>query len=146
MGVQERKSQCERRELCAKRLEVFSCAKTEKAPQISLFNSPFISVRSFGPQEWSVFFPLFLAFYHKSVCFEPKFLLLKHRIHPKHGSGRTSSLTRSNTRKRRRRRFIPSSCLLRVALLNISRFLFSSSVWCMHKEKEKSIYAFVVSS
>ena len=24
---------------------------------------------------------------------------LKHRIHPKHGSGRTSSLTRSNTRK-----------------------------------------------
>ena len=78
---EERKKQRRERE-CAKRLEVFSCAKTEKAPQISLFTSLFsTSVRSFGPQEWSVFF-LFFAFY-KSVCFEPNLLLFKTQNPPK---------------------------------------------------------------
>ena len=45
-----------------------------------------------------VFFPFFA--YSKKTSFRTRnSSFLKHRIHPKHGSGRTSSLTRSNTRK-----------------------------------------------
>ena len=50
----------------------------------------------FEPQEWSVFF---LFFASKRGVSTQNSSFLKHRIHPKHGSGRTSSLTRSNTRK-----------------------------------------------
>ena len=61
-----------------------------------LFSTAF--VRSFEPQNWSVFFPFFA--YSKKTSFRTRnSSFLKHRIHPKHGSGRTSSLTRSNTRK-----------------------------------------------
>lgn len=57
---------------------------------------PTAFVRSCEPQNWSVFFPFFAYF---QACRTRNSSFLKHRIHPKHGSGRTSSLTRSNTRK-----------------------------------------------
>ena len=64
---------------------------------------------------------------------------LKHRIHPKHGSGRTSSLTRSNTRKRVVVVLFLLLCLLRVALPSlISRFLFSSLPCGVCIKKKKS--------
>ena len=69
-------------------------------PLESLFSPLFSTafVRSFEPQNWSVFFPFFA--YSKKTSFRTRnSSFLKHRIHPKHGSGRTSSLTRSNTRK-----------------------------------------------
>ena len=67
-------------------------------PLESLFSPLFSTafVRSFAPQNWSVFFPFFAYF---QACRTRNSSFLKHRIHPKHGSGRTSSLTRSNTRK-----------------------------------------------
>lgn len=70
---------------------VFVRENRKSTPHQSLFSPLFsTAVRSFEPQNWSVFFPFF-AYRNSSF--------LKHRIHPKHGSGRTSSLTRSNTRK-----------------------------------------------
>ena len=73
-----------------KRQSVLKRKNGKSTPQ-SLFSPLFsTAVRSFEPQNWSVFFPFF-AYRNSSF--------LKHRIHPKHGSGRTSSLTRSNTRK-----------------------------------------------
>ena len=67
-------------------------------PLESLFSPLFSTafVRSFAPQNWFVFFPFFAYF---QACRTRNSSFLKHRIHPKHGSGRTSSLTRSNTRK-----------------------------------------------
>ena len=81
-----------------KRQSVFWCAKTEKARLESLFSPLFSTafVRSCEPQNWFVFFPFFAYF---QACRTRNSSFLKHRIHPKHGSGRTSSLTRSNTRK-----------------------------------------------
>jgi len=84
-----------------KRRSVFWCAKTEKAHTPSnlsfhLSFRPTAFVRSCEPQNWSVFFPFFAYF---QACRTQNSSFLKHRIHPKHGSGRTSSLTRSNTRK-----------------------------------------------
>ena len=124
---EERKKQRRERE-CAKRLEVFSCAKTEKAPQISLFTSLFsTSVRSFGPQE--CFFPLFRLLYIKACVSNEISSFLKHRIHPKHGSGRTSSLTRSNTRKRVVVVLFLLLCLLRVALPSLISLVFCSPLF-----------------
>ena len=79
-----------------KRRSVFWCAKTEKAhtPSNLSFHLSFrqllcvrLSLRT------GLFFSLFSPVRTRNSSF------LKHRIHPKHGSGRTSSLTRSNTRK-----------------------------------------------
>ena len=72
--------------------------KNRKSTPQSLFSPLFSTafVRSFAPQNWSVFFPFFAYF---QACRTRNSSFLKHRIHPKHGSGRTSSLTRSNTRK-----------------------------------------------
>ena len=86
----------------ARSVEVCFGAQKQKKhtpPRISLFTSLFDSfLRSFAPQNWSVFFPFFA--YSKKTSFRTRnSSFLKHRIHPKHGSGRTSSLTRSNTRK-----------------------------------------------
>ena len=55
---------------------------------------------------------------------------LKHRIHPKHGSGRTSSLTRSNTRK----------CVVVVLL-----FVFFSFVEFFFKQRAKLSLLFFLS-
>ena len=54
---------------------------------------------------------------------------LKHRIHPKHGSGRTSSLTRSNTRKRVVVVLYLLLCLLRVALPSLISLVFCSPLF-----------------
>ena len=75
--------------------------KNRKSTRLESLFSPLFStafVRSFEPQNWFVFFPFFA--YSKKTSFRTRnSSFLKHRIHPKHGSGRTSSLTRSNTRK-----------------------------------------------
>ena len=79
---------------------VFVRKNRKSTPHQSLFSPLFSTafVRSFEPQNWSIFFPFFA--YSKKTSFRTRnSSFLKHRIHPKHGSGRTSSLTRSNTRK-----------------------------------------------
>ena len=84
-----------------KRRSVFWCAKTEKAHTPSNLSFSFhLSFRQLLCVRLSLRTGLFFS------LFSPIFKLrtrnssfLKHRIHPKHGSGRTSSLTRSNTRK-----------------------------------------------
>ena len=89
----------EKRARYAKRdSKCFRARKQKKHPSsISLFTSLFdICAFVFEPQEWSVFF---LFFASKRGVSTQNSSFLKHRIHPKHGSGRTSSLTRSNTRK-----------------------------------------------
>ena len=84
----------------ARSVEVcFGAQKQKKHTPLESLFSPLFStafVRSFAPQNWSVFFPFFAYF---QACRTRNSSFLKHRIHPKHGSGRTSSLTRSNTRK-----------------------------------------------
>jgi hypothetical protein len=84
----------------ARSVEVcFGAQKQKKHTRLESLFSPLFStafVRSFAPQNWSVFFPFFAYF---QACRTRNSSFLKHRIHPKHGSGRTSSLTRSNTRK-----------------------------------------------
>ena len=84
----------------ARSVEVCFGAQKQKKhtpPRISLFTSLFDSFCAFVcASELVCFFPffrLFSSFRTRNSSF------LKHRIHPKHGSGRTSSLTRSNTRK-----------------------------------------------
>ena len=74
---------------------VFVRENRKSTPHQSLFSPLFsTSVRSFESQEWSIFF---LFFASKRGVSTQNSSFLKHRIHPKHGSGRTSSLTRSNT-------------------------------------------------
>lgn len=81
-----------------KRRSVFWCAKTEKAHTPSNLSFSFhLSFRQLLcvrlRLRTGLFFSLFSPVRTRNSSF------LKHRIHPKHGSGRTSSLTRSNTRK-----------------------------------------------
>lgn len=96
------KKKKKKRSICPKP-EASKCVLVRKNrksthPLESLFSPLFSTafVRSFAPQNWSVFFPFFAYF---QACRTRNSSFLKHRIHPKHGSGRTSSLTRSNTRK-----------------------------------------------
>jgi len=86
----------------ARSVEVCFGAQKQKKhtpPRISLFTSLFDSFCAFVcASELVCFFPFFA--YSKKTSFRTRnSSFLKHRIHPKHGSGRTSSLTRSNTRK-----------------------------------------------
>jgi len=78
-----------------KRRSVFWCAKTEKAHASNLsFHLSFRQLLCVRLRlRTGLFFSLFSPVRTRNSSF------LKHRIHPKHGSGRTSSLTRSNTRK-----------------------------------------------
>ena len=136
------KKKKKKRSLCPKP-EASKCVLVRKNrksthPLESLFSPLFSTafVRSFAPQNWSVFFPFFAYF---QACRTRNSSFLKHRIHPKHGSGRTSSLTRSNTRKCISSSFYflsssPSSSSLNNA--QNSRCCFFSLCSC--KEKEKS--------
>mgnify|MGYP005623000627 CR=1 FL=1 len=81
-----------------KRRSVFWCAKTEKAHTPSNLSFSFhLSFRQLLCVRLSLRTGLFFSLFSPVRTRNSSFL--KHRIHPKHGSGRTSSLTRSNTRK-----------------------------------------------
>ena len=82
----------------ARSVKVFWCAKTEKAHLNLSFHLSFRQLCVRLSLRTGLFFSSF-SLIKKQVFRTQNSSFLKHRIHPKHGSGRTSSLTRSNTRK-----------------------------------------------
>ena len=114
--------------------------KNRKSTSNLSFHLSLFDIRAFVWASGMVcFFPLFRLLYIKACVSNEISSFLKHRIHPKHGSGRTSSLTRSNTRKRVVVVLFLLLCLLRVALPSlISRFLFSSLPCGVCIKKKKS--------
>ena len=121
-----------------KRRSVFWCAKTEKAHTPSNLSFSFhLSFRQLLCVRLSLRTGLFFSLFSPVRTRNSSFL--KHRIHPKHGSGRTSSLTRSNTRKCISSSFYFVFFSLSSSSLNNaqnSRCCFFSLCSC--KEKEKS--------
>jgi len=93
-----------------------------------------LSVRSFLGLRTGLFFSPFSPI--KQVSRNQNSSFLKHRIHPKHGSGRTSSL---HIQTQVRLVLVLLRFLFELLFFKLSFFVLLSSVWYMCKEKEKSM-------